>query len=299
VQTTLGSAWAWAAMAFAAWSATWISDHGLRFASNSVADHLWYGTAVLALCPAIAVLGSRRPGTRVWTWFIQVPLLLVLGWPVLSLWLQGSEVRGLQLETPQLMAYLLVLVMGAGNYCGTKFTIPVLGFSTACAVLAISSSEATPIWLANRDWTRLASTCLLVMSMLLAGRMDRERAATHDRFDDLWLDFFNAFGVVWGRRIQDRINFIAEKERWPARLELHGFVWGESNGEAGSPHNSQAANSASNSESLSDDARSAAEARMEHTFRWLLRRFVDPPWINRRLGSITPDEDVATFAADS
>ena len=138
--TTLSSAWVWAIGALTFWTATWIADHLVHAVANSVADHLWYACAVLALCPAIAVLGSRRPGTRVWNWFIQVPMLFVLGWPVLTLWLQGSDVRGLQLETPQLIAYLLVLVMGAGNYLGTRFTLASLCFAAANGLIVISSS---------------------------------------------------------------------------------------------------------------------------------------------------------------
>lgn len=291
--TTLGSAWVWAALAFSLWTVSWVSDLGLRVASKSGADHLWYGSAVLALCPAIAVLGSRRPGARVWTWFIQVPLLLVLGWPVLSLWLQGSELRGLQLETPQLVAYLLVLVMGTGNYCGTRFTFPVLCFAAACACLAVSSSAACPAWLADRESSRTWSTGLLVASVLLANRARGSRTHVVNRFDRLWLDYFDTFGVVWGRRIQDRVNFIAEKERWPTRLELQGFVWTDTTEEPSLPAATDAARA------ITDPARAATEARIEHTFRWLLRRFVDPPWIDERLGNAPTTAAVSSLPADS
>ncbi len=291
--TTLGSAWVWAVLAFSLWTVSWLSDLGLHVASTSGADHLWYGSAVLALCPAIAVLGSRRPGTRVWTWFIQVPLLLVLAWPVLSLWLQGSELRGLQLETPQLVAYLLVLVMGTGNYCGTRFTLPVLCFAAACACLAVSSSAACPAWLADREWSRTWSTGLLVASVLLASRAGRSRTYVVDRFDQLWLDFFDTFGVVWGRRIQDRVNFIAEKERWPTRLELQGFVWTGTTEEPSLPATT------SETRAITDVARATTEARIEHTFRWLLRRFVDPSWIDERLGSAPTTAAVGSLPADS
>lgn len=284
--TTLGSAWVWAALAFSLWTVSWVSDLGLRVASTSGADHLWYGSAVLALCPAIAVLGSRRPGARVWTWFIQVPLLLVLGWPVLSLWLQGSELRGLQLETPQLVAYLLVLVMGTGNYCGTRFTLPVLCFAAACACLAVSSSVACPAWLADREWSRTWSTGLLVVSVLLASRERGSRAQVVNRFDRIWLDYFDTFGVVWGRRIQDRVNDIAEKERWLTRLELQGFVWANPPEQPSLP-------------TMTDEARAVTEARIEHTFRWLLRRFVDPPWIDERLGTAPTTTSVGSLSADS
>jgi len=277
--TTLHSAWLWAVNALALWTVSWVSDHGLRVASSSVADHLWYASAVLAVCPPIAVLGSRRPGTRVWTWFIQYPLLLVLGWPVLSLWLQGSEVRGLQLETPQLVAYLLVLIMGAGNYCGTRFTLPILCYAAACAILAVSSSVSCPAWLADRWWARLWATGLLVLTVLLASRSGSQGSRATNRFDRLWLDFFDTFGVVWGRRIQDRVNFIAQKEQWPARLGLHGFVWADTFKDS------------------SDHA--AMEVRIEHTFRWLLRRFVDPSWIDERLGASPTANEIRSLAADS
>ncbi|MEK6257807.1 MAG: hypothetical protein AABP62_04225 [Planctomycetota bacterium] len=277
--TTLPAAWLWSVSALALWTVSWVSDHGLRVASSSVADHLWYASAVLALCPPIAVLGSRRPGTRVWTWFIQFPLLLVLGWPVLSLWLQGSEVRGLQLETPQLVAFVLVLIMGAGNYCGTRFTLPILGYAAACGILAVSSSVSCPDWLADRWWARQWATGLLAMAMILAGRTGSRGSRTTSRFDRLWLDFFDAFGVVWGRRIQDRVNFIAQKEQWPARLELHGFVWTDTPADS------------------SD--RAAIEARIEHTFRWLLRRFVDPSWIDERIGPPQTTGEIRSLAADS
>lgn len=291
--TTLGAAWVWAALAFSLWAGSWMSNLGLCIASKSGADHLWYGSAVLALCPAIAVLGSRRPGTRVWTWFIQVPLLLVLGWPVLSLWLQGSELRGLQLETPQLVAYLLVLVMGTGNYCGTRFTLPVLCFAAACACLAVSSSAACPAWLADREWSRTWSTGLLVAAVLLASRVRGRSTQVVNRFDQLWLDFFDTFGVVWGRRIQDRVNFIAEKERWPTRLELQGFIWTDTTEQPSQQTMTD------ETRAITDAARATAEARVEHTFRWLLRRFVDPSWIDERLGTAPTTTAVGSLSADS
>ena len=272
--TTLSSAWVWAIGALTFWTATWIADHLVHAVANSVADHLWYACAVLALCPAIAVLGSRRPGTRVWNWFIQVPMLFVLGWPVLTLWLQGSDVRGLQLETPQLIAYLLVLVMGAGNYLGTRFTLASLCFAAANGLIVISSSAISPEWLADRWSTRVWSSGLMAAAILLASRSPTDRTAGVNRFDRLWLDFFDQFGVVWGRRIQDRVNFVAEKERWPARLQLHGFEW-------------------------TAPTDTATEARIEHTFRWLLRRFVDPCWIDERLGTKHSAGDVAALGADS
>ncbi len=276
--TTLRSALVWASVALVAWASTAVLDLGLRAVSSEVADHMWYGSVVLALCPAMAVLGSRRPGTRVWSWFIQVPMLFVLGWPVISLLLQASEWHGLELETPQLLAYLLVLTMGAGNYCGTRFTLSVMCYAIACASIAISSSTLRPAWLANRDAVRVVATALMFFGLWTASR-SRSQPADVDRFDRIWLEFLDTFGVVWGRRIQDRVNYMAQTERWTTRLDLHGFVWDDAN--------------------TATESREATERRMEHTFRWLLRRFVDPPWIDQRLQSTETSGKIAALAADS
>lgn len=269
--TLIPAAW-WALATAVLWTSVWGLDHGLNLLSHSLADHLWYAAAVVSLCPAIAVLGSRRPGTRVWTWFILVPMLFVLGWPVITLWLQGSDVRGLQLETPQVIGFLLVLVMGTGNYFGTSFTLSALLFVIADLLVVLSSSAASPVWLADRWWARLWAVGCMALAVWMAGHTSWNRREL-DRFDRLWLDFFDQFGIVWARRIQERVNFMAVKEGWTSRLELHGFEWT-------APRNP------------------AIEARMEHTFRWLLRRFVDPKWINERLGDPVAVE-VTALSADS
>jgi hypothetical protein len=270
--TTLIPAAHWALAAAALWTLTWGLDHGTNLLTRSAADHLWYACSVIALCPPIAVLGSRRPGARVWTWFILIPMVFVLGWPVITLWAQGSDVRGLQLETPQLAGYLLVLIMGTGNYLGTRYTISALLYAGANAVLVLSSSAASPAWLADRWWSRLWATGAMILAVLLAGGAAARTETRTVGFDRLWLEFFDQFGLVWGRRIQDRVNFMADRENWPARLELHGLQW----------------------ETAADPATSA---RVEHTFRWLLRRFVDPEWIDARLG--TTSDKVPPIRADS
>ena len=277
--------------------------------SSELADHAWYASAVLCLCPPIAVLGSRRPGTRVWAWFILLPMLLALGWPVATLWLQGSELRGLQLETPQVVAFCLILIMGVGYYCGTRLTIPALLYGVATAALVVSSSTVSPGWLSDRPGTRFWCTVLMLLAIGLTKTSIRTSAAT--KFDCLWFELFDIFGIVWGRRIQDRVNFIAKQEGLPIRLELDGFVWlpelDRTNGRGDSVSDAveEAVLVPTNAIVPQDNVPSVSmplrndqvnfkekiasdrevELRLEHILRWLLRRFVDPDWIDRRLGS--------------
>lgn len=277
--TTLTTAWTWSVLAATAWTVTWFADSCWQQIPTAIADHVWYACAVLSLCPPIAVLGSRRPGTRVWTAFILLPMLLALCWPVGASWFQGSELRGLQLEAPQLLAFVLVLVMGVGNYCGTAFTLSALLYGGSLFTMVLSSSELAPSWLTPPSTTRFWCTNVVILAVLLSKVSTRPTPAT--RFDRLWFDFFDMFGLVWGRRIQDRINFIANSEGLAAHLELEGFVWSKSTSEFKSERISDLDSSQPEIQlSLRDP-----EIRVEEILRWLLRRFVDPVWIDERIGT--------------
>ena len=246
----------------------------------------------------MAVLGSRRPGVRVWAWFILFPMLFALGWPLIALRLQGSELRGLHLETPQVVTFLLVLVMSLGNYLGTRFTLSTLLYGASILAIVASSWVDCPAWLSNRSAVRFWSTFLNVFAICLTGTLSRP--ISKNRFDRLWFDFFDTFGIVWGRRIQDRLNFIATKEGWPTRLELNGFEWSDEL----KPAASVLVQNTSELPKLETELQrrnfqvNQVEKRMEYTFRWLLRRFVDPPWIDERLG-VNSQLDGAELPADS
>ena len=277
------------------WTTTWFADLYGKTMSTAVADHAWYACAVLALCPPMAVLGSRRPGIRVWAWFILFPMLLVLGWPLIAVRLQGSELRGLHLETPQVAAFVLILVMSIGNYLGTRFTLSALLYGMSILAIVVSSWSASPPWLTDRPAVRFWCTLLVVIAICMTKTSARPMA--QNRFDRLWFDFFDTFGIVWGRRIQDRVNFIASKEGWPARLELDGFVWSDELTSVIDAETTDLSKTGTDPQQKKFSA-TQIESRIEYTFRWLLRRFVDPAWIDDRLGSNSPSP-VTELPADS
>ena len=61
----------------------------------------------------------------------------------------------------------------------------------------------------------------------------------------------------------DRVNETSQRENWPVRLGIEGF--------RPEPASKASAVQAEHTQ------------RVEHTFRWLLRRFVDPEWIDARM----------------
>jgi hypothetical protein len=202
------------------------------------------------------------------------------------------------LENPQLVAFCLILIMGIGNYCGTRHTMTALLYTAAVLGIVVSLSEIAPGWLAERFATRFWCSCLMIVAIAIQLTSQRPRATT--ALDQLWFDFFDTFGIVWGRRIQDRVNFQANKEGLPIRLELDGF-------ESSNPKTiardlqvrlSIESNKTERPIAPDQDGSINTEERLEQILRWLLRRFVDPGWIDKRLNS-SSKSSVGEFSVDS
>lgn len=262
--TTLTTAWGWAAAAWGAWSLAWLVEMLLSRLSAGAADQAWYGVSILMLCPPVAVLGARRPGARVWTWFVLLPLVLVFAWPALTEWNARWRFDPLRLQAPVALGYGLVLVMGLGNYFGTRYTLAVTILAAALILLIVPVAPFAPAGAWNADRARGWATLLLGIAAGTAWLSARPSVAAVEPLDRVWIDFRDLFGVVWAKRFLDRVNDTAQRERWSARLAMHGLDWLPP----------------------ADGLLSPAEtlARADHAFRWLLRRFADPAWIDWRLG---------------
>jgi hypothetical protein len=98
----------------------------------------------------------------------------------------------------------------------------------------------------------------------MADRQASRPVASGTPEDALWLEFQETFGLVWSVRICERVNASALHEHWPVKLEMDGFHW---------------------KEDVTPEDRAATLPRIHHTLRWLMRRFVDGPWIDRYLQS--------------
>ena len=254
----------WGIFVAVVWAAAW-SLSAYCFADRTVVqDQWWYWTAVVSLVPPIAVLGAKRPGSEAWNYFVLVPLVLVLGWPALTVWTaQGPG--ALRVETPVLIGFVLVLVMGCGNYVATRLAFPSLLYALSVVLVLAPCSTVSAGSGVSAGGFRLAG----VVSLLLAvgwGRLILRRPTRQVNGPDrVWNDFREMFGIVWMKRAMDRINEeFAEREQWPARLGTDGLEW------SGTP---------------TEEQRRHVEARLAYAMHWMLRRFVDPEWIDRRLGN--------------
>jgi hypothetical protein len=275
-QTTLPTA-VWCAIAGLAIAAVAQSIELINPAqSTGWVDIGWYLAAVVLLCPGIAVLGARRPGASAWAFFVLLPLVLVLMWPAVASFQVARLADSIEIEVPALVGFGIVLIMSGGNYFGTRYTMSTLYYAAAIVLVVAPMSVAAPDFFPERSMARFMAA--LGFLLAIGEASSRSNAAPNDeisRFDVLWFDFMDSFGMVWAKRVMDRVNESARHEKWTMKLELHGFV--------------------PLAESPSAEELLRTEERIEHTFRWLLKRFVDPEWIDARLqtstvGNAPPDE---------
>lgn len=269
--TTLLTAGCWGLFGVAVW---WVAlvcaKPGL--VDRSTADLLFYLTSVILLCPGIAVLGARRPGLVAWNFFVLLPLIAVLCWPAIASLPLVNDNAPLDLETPATIGFVLVVVMGTGNYFGTRFTLPAIFYSVSLLLIAGSMwTEAADLaLLPERETARHLSALFFMLAVALAALRAGETVKEISPLDRLWLDFVDQFGLVWARRVMDRLNESASHEKWAAGFQWHGIQW--------------VADAA-------EDEVTRTSARIEHTLRWLLKRFVDPEWINARLAPADSSHD--------
>lgn len=257
-RTTLATAWNWALIAWGAWEIAWVSQFFPIW--PAVRDQLWYAAAILGLCPPIAVLGAKRPGSRVWAAFVLVPLVLVFSWPAVVEWVYRFPPQRFQLETPMLLGYGLVLVMGYGNYLGTRQSLASLLTASALGWLVWKLAQSPQ---ADQSLQPFGPTLLLVLAAVVGWGL-RSSPPEATGWNRVWWDFQDAFGIVWAKRVMDRINQTARHEQWKAEWTVQGLAFPPD---------------------ITDPEKSHTQERVDHTLRWLLRRFVDPEWIDERLTS--------------
>lgn len=224
---------------------------GVTSATHSVA-------ATLCLTPLLDVLGARNPGHRAWPWFVITPMVVVLQWSTLSHLASERLQTPVTTPLPAAAGFLLVLTMGAGNYFGTANTAACLIGATGICLLALPLSELAA-WPGDA-FCLAGAVCLAVAALLAEGRL-KSAVAPHGH-ERLWTDFRDTYGLVWARRVMDRVNQFADREQWPVTMTLDGFRPRRGPGMT-----------------------TAELQRPVEILRWVLRRFADPDYLESRLSS--------------
>lgn len=246
-------------------------------ADPAAAEGVRLAATALGLCPAMSLLGAKRPQHGVWQ-FIVAALAGMLALPAATAVLarpgEVPDVHGLQ----RWFMTLLVLV-GWMNFAGTRH-----GF--AAAVVTVGQLVLMRPFLpllppaAETPWVDLVATLLVAGGSLAAAATTAFRPVTAGGHRDLaagidapFLALRETLGAAWTLRIAERFNATAETRGWPCRLRFAGL------------------------ECSGDAVDSAWHRDAVRCLRALLLRFVSPGWLERHgAGSRDPHPPAVAHA---
>ena len=219
-----------------------------------------YLAAVSTLCPTMAVLGAKRPQDRGWQ-FIVASLWLVLALPAAQD-LAFSGGTAFLLHPAWAWFLLLLIAIGFFNQLPTRFGVATLLSTAAQIVLLGSQLPFVQSW----NWQRWHWLALpMITGAIALAWLQTSKQRIGSGWDPVWIDFRDQFGAVWALRVMERMNHAARMHDWNARLSWGGFLPTEKSRDTSNP------------------TQQKLNQEMELSFRTLLRRFVSPAWIDRRL----------------
>ncbi|MCP4513242.1 MAG: hypothetical protein GY826_43355, partial [Fuerstiella sp.] len=204
--TTAAGALYWAFTAVAACLVTAVCHLETVAVTPRTGSVLQYLSAVLLLTPLVHILGARRPGITAWPWFVVLPLIAVLQWPAASELLGNTSDAAIRIPSPTVVGYLLVLLMGSGNYFGTACTSSMLLGVSGVTLILLPVTE----WVAFSEKRLFLPGCtmLATAAALLPRQFFRQHVAEREH-GQLWSDFRDLYGLVWAMRVMDRVNQFA------------------------------------------------------------------------------------------
>ena len=260
--TTLVAPIIWMILSMALWSFVGVSCLLDQINGWPMNDRIEVQLAELStFCPALAVLGAKRPQNRAWA-LVVVSLLAILILPSLPHVLgQGDQKFGHWLMQWFLGALVIVAWL---NHLPTRYGI-------AATVLAIGQGA----WVLGNSTVGFWLASLAAIVAVACGRFwpSARKPAGWNR---VWLDFRDGYGVVWGLRVMERVSALASAAGAGVNLEWSGFYVVQELPTA-------AAGTDSNASTSSTPATSEQIRPIEAGVRNLLLKFVSSEWIDMRL----------------
>ncbi len=226
----------------------------------------WEATVVFAaasssFCPLMSLLGAKRPQDRGWH-FVVISLWAILVLPVAeSLALRHGQMPDVQGARSWFM--LILIALGMVNFLPTRFWFPAILFGSG-QMLMLANSLPVVRDSVDSSPTMTGFSCCSA-ACILAGLLVNRRSTSSGSLDRVWTDFRNAFGLLWGLRVAEQINFAARTSKWPLTLRWRGFV--------------DADGGRIDLDSLPNETQQPLLQAMQN----LLRRFVSSNWIASRM----------------
>jgi len=193
----------------------------------------------LSLCPAMSLLGAKRPQHGVWQ-LIVATLAVVLAMPAASaLLMRPGSLPDVHLLERCFMPILVIV--GWMNFAGTRRAAAV---SCVAAAQFLLMRGFLPGWAtdaamqaASAGGTDAAATGLLLIGTLLAavqscwprtrcGRAGEACSPVAAIIDPSFLALRETLGAAWVLRIAERFDTVAAAHGWPCRLRFGGLEVG-------------------------------------------------------------------------
>ena len=258
-QTTLTAAWWWTLAALAGWcgveSAAAVSGQTTAWWAS-----LQFAAASLSFCPAVSLIGAKRPQHTAWN-FVVLSLWAIVALPAAETFFLHPGERPILGGARPWFLWILVM-LGPINFVPTRFWLASL-LIAAGQVLALSPYLAL-IQRPLISHANLLGLALCGLGITAAALATRRAALAANPYDRPWLDFRDRFGLFWGLRVQERINAAASQYGWNFELAWSGFRDRQSS--AALPQIDP-----------------AIEPVLRTTLKGLLRRFVSHDWMAERL----------------
>ena len=177
----------------------------------------------LGVCPAMALLGAKRPQHGVWQ-FIVAALAVVIALPALSALLVRP---GTMPDVGPLWPWFLLALLAVGwmNFVATRRAVAASLIVAGQGLLAreflpLVAAPATAAADATGAVALAAGALLAAAQAVVSGRRPAGGAAW---IDAPFLALRETLGAAWALRIAERFNAVAADRGWPCRLGFAGL----------------------------------------------------------------------------
>jgi len=250
-------------------------------------DHfLGYAAAIFLLAPGLAVLGAKRPQNGAWQ-FIVGSFVGILMLPVFN----GLAVGDHQPHVHALFRWLIlaVFLVGMVNYLPTVHRVSIMaswfGLFVPLGIYIPGDFFGRP---SAADALALVG---INLGLAAAWNLSWKRRRAPRGMQRLWSDFRDAYGMVWGLRVAERLNVAARRHGWPVEFAWRGILVKEPVGDEPTAdlalETSAAAVRTVAMEEPLERLDPELRRRIRRELQALLRRFVSPEWIAERDSSET------------
>ena len=264
--TTLMAVWCWGLVSVVVVGAVEIAGAANpAWIATGLGEVIRYAAAAVAFCPVVALLGAKRPQDRAWQ-LIVFSFWIVLALPAWQTLLLRPD-RALTVHPIWSWFLVVLVIVGVTNYLPTRFALPALLAGAGQLLLVWRELRWSAVQSGPKvdDWLPIAGLALIALAAAIAAIRSRWRPkAPRDPLAELWSDFCDSFGVVWGLRVAERVNATAAQNNSKLRLTWHGVE--SATGKSVEP--------------TSD----ADLQGLKTSLLPLLGRFVSRAWIDRRRG---------------